>query len=154
MKNTHFLLVLASCTTTTTHDNSPVAVHRVTAVACPASAGDAEGADQCLVDSDCQSGFACACAGTTFENYGADTRNMCVTASCHVDADCGTGGLCSPSDGGCGLTHYGVVELDCRTSDDTCGSDADCLQNNVQGSCSFAPEVGHWACTTFAGCAG
>ena len=53
MKNTLFLLVLASCTT---HDNSPVALHRATAVACPASAGDAEGADQCLVDTDCPLG--------------------------------------------------------------------------------------------------
>jgi len=152
MKHTLVLLVLTSCIAK--HDNSPVEQHREAAVACAPSAGDSFGADECLVDSDCLSGAACVCAGESFENYGSETRNLCVTAGCHVDADCGSGGLCSPSDGGCGNTHYGVVELACRTSNDTCGTDEDCVQGAKQGSCSFAPEVGYWACTFFAGCAG
>jgi hypothetical protein len=155
MKNTLILLVLASCTSSTsTHENSPVEQHRDTAMACPASAGDSNGPDECLVDTDCLSGAACACAGTTFENYGSETRNVCVTAGCHVDADCGSAGLCSPSNGGCGHTFYGVVDFECRTSNDTCGADEDCVHGGQQGSCSFSPEVGYWACTFFAGCAG
>jgi hypothetical protein len=152
MKHILALLVLAGCTATS-HQNSPVEQHRETAVACTATAGSVYGPDECLVDTDCPVvDQACACAGTTFE-HGLETRNLCVTAGCHVDADCGTGGLCSPSVGNCGNGFFGIQDFECRTPDDTCGADVDCVQNGEMGSCSFLPEVGHWACT-FTACAG
>ena len=152
MKHVLILLVLASCTDTP-RKNSPVEEHRETAPACAASAGNEFGPDECLVDADCPFPLeqACACAGTTFER--GQTRNLCVTAGCHVDADCGDGGLCSPSVGDCGNAFNGVQDFECRTPDDTCGADVDCLQDGEPGSCSFLPEVGHWACT-FVMCAG
>jgi len=152
MKHTLALLVLASCTTTTPHQNSPVDKHRETAVACPATAGDAYGPDQCLTDSDCGPDLACACAGTTFE-HGLETRNLCVDAGCHVDADCGADLLCSPEVGGCGNAFFGIQGFQCRTPDDTCGADVDCVRDGEMGTCTFAPEVGHWACA-YTVCAG
>ena len=125
-------------------------VHRSAAMTCSPSAGDSNGPDECLADGDCANGGVCSCAGTTFE-YAHETRNICVVAQCHVDADCGTT-LCSPSVNDCG-TFYGVQGYYCRTADDTCGRDSDCVQNGQPGYCYFAPEVGHWTCG-FSFCAG
>ncbi|MDB4963102.1 MAG: hypothetical protein JWP01_3101 [Myxococcales bacterium] len=144
------LLVLASCTSS--DPISAVVEHRETAVACPATAGNMNGADQCLVDADCGTDQACACAGTTFE-HGLETRNLCVSAGCKIDADCGNGGLCSPSVGSCGNAFFGIQSFECRTAEDTCGADVDCERDGEIGACSFLPQVGHWACT-FTQCAG
>ena len=50
--------------------------------------------DDCTADSDCPGNAPCACRSS-----GSDTMaNICYTASnCRVDADCGPGGFCSPS---------------------------------------------------------
>jgi hypothetical protein len=135
MKLALLTLVLAGCT-----NHYDVTDHRPVAEPCAASSGDSMGSDECLTDGDCGAAMACACAGTTFE-YAHGTRNLCVPAGCHIDADCGAGGSCSPSVGDCG-TFYGTQLYACHSSDDECGSDADCSD----GYCEFNPAVSHWTC--------
>lgn len=140
MRFSLFALVLVACT-----NHYAVTEHRVVAEACAASSGDSTGSDECLVDSDCGAASACSCAGSTFE-YAHETRNLCVPAGCHIDTDCGGGGFCSPRPGDCG-TFYGVELFACHTSDDECGSDADCFDDSGrQGYCAFVPEASHWTC--------
>jgi hypothetical protein len=145
MRSILLVILVAACTTET---HSIPNLHRVAADACPTSSGDTNGADECVSDADCTNGGVCSCSGSTFE-YAHETRNICVPANCHVDADCGAF-LCSPSnsDGG---PFYGVQGYYCHTSHDTCGRDSDCVQNGTQGYCMFSAEVAHWACAyTFA----
>jgi hypothetical protein len=66
--------------------------------------------------------------------------------NCQIDADCGGGGFCSPSLGECG-NYSGVVAYWCRTPEDTCVEDSDCVDpERGDGYCAHYPQVGHWAC--------
>ena len=120
-------------------------VHRNAPLTCPATAGDDNGPDQCLVDGDCSGGGVCSCAGNTFE-YAHATRNLCVLANCRTDADCSHED-CSPSlgDGG---PFYGVQGYYCHTSADTCVNDSDCGTDSLgrHGYCMFSAQVAHWIC--------
>lgn len=110
--------------------------------------------DQCLIDGDCPAGTACGCSnqlrGLTVR------RNSCMPSTCRTDADCAETGLCSPASGG----HCGSLSgFHCRTSADTCRTNADCPSQPdgglVYGStCDWAPEVGHWACVAIVACGG
>jgi hypothetical protein len=135
-----FAIALVACTT----NHYDVTEHRPIATACTATAGDTNGPDECVSDADCGAAAACACADATSEGmYGR--RNLCVPAGCHVDTDCGAAGFCSASFGDCG-SFYGTVLYACHTSDDECGSDADCTNGSTPGYCEFNPEVSHWTC--------
>jgi hypothetical protein len=59
-----------------------------------------------------------------------------------VDAVCGVGGFCSPSQYGqwCGTVYY------CHTPADTCLNDSDCPSVGVYPGCNFDPAMQHWAC--------
>ena len=72
--------------------------------------------DACGSDEDCPVGQACACNSVWF-------GNVCVSASCHVDADCGSGGFCGPVVYACAAE---INEYRCYTAADTCLSDSDC----------------------------
>jgi hypothetical protein len=102
--------------------------------------------DECLTDSDCPRGSACACANQFGPN--SDRTNSCIPSQCRVDADCGREvGICSPGYAGCGmfLGYY------CHTPADTCITDADCCDHSAP-HCNYVPMLGHFACQSAAGC--
>jgi hypothetical protein len=110
--------------------------------------------DQCVTDGDCASTEACGCAN----QFGGNIihTNACVPTACHVDADCGAGGYCSPATNDrCGsLSGY-----HCHKAADTCHVDADCPVTQDGGitfpqACAYVPEVDHWACAPVAICNG
>lgn len=105
--------------------------------------------DHCFADDDCANGMGggvCGCEGAAF-----DDGNVCLGGNCRTNADCGPGGYCSPTFGGCG-NYTGVEAYFCHTPEDECIDDADC-QDQPQGYCAFAPERGLWACS-YAHCVG
>jgi len=137
MRFVPLLLVFAACV-----NNHPTPiVHRPVPQGCATSGGDTNGADECSVDSDCSNGGVCSCAGNTFE-YAHETRNLCVPANCHVDADCGAF-MCSPSDSS-GGPFYGVQGYYCHTPQDQCHNDSDC----GTGYCAYSSQAGNWVCAT------
>ncbi len=104
--------------------------------------------DECANDTECSGGKVCGC-DLGFRS-GAD---VCLTANCRVDGDCGTNGYCSPSLGSCG-DYSGVVAYYCHTATDECIDDADCTATTGgRGYCAFESSVGHWKCS-FSHCAG
>ncbi len=101
--------------------------------------------DACFKDEDCAAGEVCLCDGSL---AGTGGGNACISADCHVDADCGAF-ACSPTLGSCG--HYtNFVAYRCHRATDTCTIDAEC---GVGGYCAFDEVLGHWQCST-AECAG
>jgi hypothetical protein len=94
--------------------------------------------DACFSDAECDSG-PCSCGVK-------GAPNLCLGGNCQVDAQCGKGSYCSPSLGSCG-NYSGVVAYWCRTPEDTCVEDSECVNPEVGGGyCAYYPEVGHWAC--------
>jgi hypothetical protein len=97
--------------------------------------------DGCFSDAECTSGGPCGCGMGFWGDH-----NACLGGNCQVDADCGDSGYCSPSFGSCG-GYSGVVAYWCRTPEDTCVEDEECISPNAgAGYCAFYPEVGYWAC--------
>lgn len=101
--------------------------------------------DTCFEDSTC-GGKVCSCREA--ETVASGNVNHCLAAgNCRVDGDCGAGGYCSPTLGGCG--HYsGVVAYYCHTSKDDCVDDSDCVQEGGLGYCAFNPASARWQCST------
>lgn len=93
--------------------------------------------DTCADDSECSTGETCACHGATFH---ADS-NECLPGNCRVDSDCGAGGFCSPTIGGCG----GLAGYYCHTADDRCTDDADCAGGGLM-ACQYASTTARWEC--------
>jgi hypothetical protein len=94
--------------------------------------------DECLMDSDCPTGFACHCGGAGI----VDPSNRCFPTGCRVDADCGDGGYCAPSFVSCGIDGY-----HCLTTADTCVPWEMCPP--VDGGpavCNYVAQLRHWAC--------
>jgi hypothetical protein len=109
--------------------------------------------DTCFDDGVC-GGKVCECDGKTRSG-----RNVCLSeGNCRVDSDCGEGGACSPSFGGCG-SYTGVVGYYCHTAQDECVNDDDCVgtppAGPLQGTpyCAYSPTAGRWGCST-SQCAG
>jgi hypothetical protein len=104
--------------------------------------------DDCFTDSDCsgdKGGGVCGCRGDQ-----VDGANVCLTSgNCHVDADCGPGGYCSPSLGSCG-TYAGVEGYYCHTASDECIDDTDCPTQPglAPAYCAFMPDTGRWQCSS------
>lgn len=108
--------------------------------------------DQCVNDGECQTGV-CSC------DSGTGGTDVCLHMSgCKIDADCGAGGFCSPSQGDCG-NYSGVVGYFCHQANDECVDDKDCdgpgnpAGGVGNGSCRYNKMVGHWRCET-SQCAG
>ena len=95
--------------------------------------------DACFADADCPGAALCLCSGVY-------SGNTCVSASCHVDADCGVGGYCSPVVEGCSSQ---VMDYACHTAKDTCSDNKDCP---LGSSCAPDPSTGVWACGPGNGC--
>jgi hypothetical protein len=97
--------------------------------------------DECNGDQDCGPKDDCVCEGTPGQR--AATGNVCVPANCHVDADCGAGGFCSP-------TWYSfnglwtVAGYYCHTPFDLCLNDSDC----APARCSYSIQAAFWSCFT------
>jgi hypothetical protein len=100
--------------------------------------------DNCVTDGDCTGSGVCACQGSPYQF----ASNACTPQSdCKVDADCGAGGFCSPSQGtGCSnaLTGY-----HCHTSSDECVDTSDCTKADF---CAFDTAKKHWACFPMVAC--
>jgi len=95
--------------------------------------------DECVNDDGCPKGSACQCRAQS----GDQDANYCTSpGTCRVNADCGVGGFCSPSQYGqwCGTVYY------CHTPADTCLNDSDCPSEGVYPGCNFDPAAQHWAC--------
>jgi hypothetical protein len=99
--------------------------------------------NECQVDSDCGPMARCDCQ---------DVRR-CVPAQCFSEDDC-AGLACSPSLAlQCG-NIYPPVGYYCRTAQDECQSDDDCMAACAAtrtsppcgSSCVYDPAVSHWAC--------
>jgi len=124
--------------------------HRPAAWTCPPSPDAGGGADGCLSDTDCPSGNVCSCSGNPFGWDFISPYNACVAGNCRLDSQCATG-FCSPSASArCGPPD-GVAGYYCRTLDDLCVIDQDCISDPVDGGsqagyCAYDPAVGHWAC--------
>ena len=98
--------------------------------------------DQCTFDSDCPADQTCACHGSTYLSPWGST---CVPSDCRVDADCGSGCDCSPSQqAGC----LGCLSYHCHTPQDLCLNDSDCQPPPGEaGFCVYASDAGLWECT-------
>ncbi|HEY6559272.1 MAG TPA: hypothetical protein VI072_18435 [Polyangiaceae bacterium] len=99
--------------------------------------------DQCFSDSECDSTGAssvCECEG----GFRSD-NNVCLReGNCRTDADCGSGGYCSPSLGSCG-NYTRTVGYYCHTPQDECVNDSEC--GGGAWYCAYSPMVGHWKCS-------
>jgi hypothetical protein len=89
--------------------------------------------DQCFVDSDCSNGGLCGCSTDHYGGNALYHPNVCVPADCHVDSDCGSG-LCAPSFGICGSYD----SFHCSS-----GGAPACSSTET---CTYVPQVGHFAC--------
>ena len=99
--------------------------------------------DTCVSDGDC-SGGVCACQGSPYE---IDSNTCSTLGDCKVDADCGAGGYCSPSQGtGC---SNGLAGYHCHGSSDECVDATDCASANF---CAFDTTKKHWACFPMVAC--
>jgi hypothetical protein len=96
--------------------------------------------DPCLSDSDCGDGV-CGCADDFYGGNAQYHGNVCVQAGCHVDADCGTDGYCSPSHSRCG-TYEGFF---CHCGSDPCVNAASDCSSQSQ-SCTYSPTAGEFTC--------
>ncbi len=101
--------------------------------------------DQCLSDADCTENAPCECRTSD----SAEDPNFCASGgNCRIDADCGPGGYCSPSEIGelcacVGSRPCGEHGYFCHTPNDTCVDDEDC---NVGERCSYVMLGQSWAC--------
>jgi len=106
----------------------------------------------CEVDGDCAPNAACLCAsGVAVEGgyEGYVPFSQCVPAGCRTDADCGEF-RCALSPGICG---WGTLTgLFCRTPDDECAAEQDCVDAGLGNLCQFAPDQQRWVCTEQAFC--
>lgn len=117
---------------------------------CTGGACYGDSLDECLTDTDCPTGQACACR----PNYGG--WNSCAPSNCRVDSDCGPMGFCSPSYSAyCSAAVEGYF---CRTVADTCETDSDCkdaggsLPSGTSPQCAYQPNLGYWTCRTSTAC--
>ncbi len=106
--------------------------------------------DSCDGDIDCPSGQTCGCHGSPY-TYGVG--NTCVPGNCRVDADCGTGGYCSPSPAmPCDMTGWDYCQdigYYCHTPNDRCINDSDCGAGPGLG-CVYSASDGEWECLAYA----
>lgn len=92
-------------------------------------------------DTDCATGLTCACHGSPY-THGAG--NTCVPGNCRVDADCGSGGYCSPSDAPMSCGALGGYY--CHTAADQCIDDTDCPSSQGPQVCAYSTSTGRWEC--------
>jgi hypothetical protein len=100
--------------------------------------------DACTTDADCPGDRVCDC-GSALSTTNAREANRCLKSNCHVDADCGAGGYCSPSLSDCG-NYSGIMGYFCRTAKDTCVNDSDCTDGG-DGYCAWQETVARWQCS-------
>jgi hypothetical protein len=94
-----------------------------------------------LTDADCSGGQVCACSSDYYGGNTAYHPNLCVPANCHVDADCGPAGYCSPTAGYCGI-YEGFY---CHKAADTCiDAASDC--GACGNACVYSPQAAAFVC--------
>jgi hypothetical protein len=105
--------------------------------------------DACLDDADCGNGV-CGCSTDYYGGNGAFHPNVCVSANCHVDSDCGAGGYCSPNRGRCGVFEG----FYCHRPSDACYNAIECAGTTGPNACLYTPTVGAFICAAGAICNG
>jgi hypothetical protein len=97
--------------------------------------------DTCANDAACPTGQTCACHGSP---YTQGAGNTCTASNCRVDANCGSGGYCSPADnaGSCGS----LLGYFCHTPNDQCLDDSDCPTGNGPMVCTYVMSASRWEC--------
>jgi len=98
--------------------------------------------DTCSTDTDCAGGVCVCRSGPTDV-----APNFCGSSksNCRVDADCGPGGYCSPSESSDAVCYQTLSAYFCHTAQDECTDDTDCTMGTP---CSFDPGAAHWKCET------
>jgi hypothetical protein len=97
--------------------------------------------DTCTGDATCPTNQTCACHGAPYTD---GQGNTCVPGNCRVDADCGTGGYCSPT---YNLNSCGSLGgYYCHTPQDQCINDTDCGGANGPELCIYSGTDGRWEC--------
>jgi hypothetical protein len=101
--------------------------------------------DACFSDADCAGNMPCACRSSDSNSM----LNFCANQSnCHIDADCGLDGACSPSllnlvqNNGYATCNDWATGYFCHTPNDRCIDDSDCYQ----GTCNFDLTNQVWSC--------
>ena len=94
--------------------------------------------DQCSSHDQCALGQACHCDGNARSDASA-----CLPANCRTDADCASG-YCSPSRSLC--PEFGVVGYYCRTCEDECVEDSDCVRDGRRGVCNVHDSSNRFRC--------
>ena len=98
--------------------------------------------DECYDDSDCTNAV-CDCRPDATSN----APNLCLGGNCMIDFDCGPAGYCSPSVA-FDRVNYPYAGYWCRTAEDTCLNDEDCMSNTSNtAKCAYDATAGHWACS-------
>jgi hypothetical protein len=113
--------------------------------------------DACRTDADCGASSDCDCDPEPRSRVPNPVTAVCVASNCRSDADCGPHGFCSPSKSEQDFCGPIVTGWFCHTAQDDCGIDADCTSSGCGRSlqaCTYAPELGHWACTDIGICSG
>jgi hypothetical protein len=99
--------------------------------------------DECVKDADCpQRPAACLCR----EMAKGGLANVCVTAGCTTDAECGRGLACSPTvpfDEGAPAATPQFTAFRCHTLRDECIDDGGCP---VGSACAFSKQQARWVC--------
>ncbi|HMJ09811.1 MAG TPA: hypothetical protein VK524_00325 [Polyangiaceae bacterium] len=101
--------------------------------------------DQCFADGDCtgaDTSGVCECEG----GFRSDNNQCLREGNCKTNADCGSGGYCSPTLGTCG-NYTKIVGYYCHTPQDECVNDSDCSGAGANWYCAYSPMAGHWKCS-------
>ncbi len=166
----------------TGHGGGVPAKHRPTEIACPEQRGpgttnsNPQSWDECTQDSDCTAGTngRCLQSKLSFCSYDtcfsdsdcSDNRlcecrpsaddsapNSCIAGNCHIDADCGADGFCSPSvvdeSSTCGYDSSTGDGYFCHTPQDSCVDDSDCGSTSI---CAYNLPSSHWTCIVSSVC--
>ena len=88
--------------------------------------------DACASDGDCK-GELCLCGS------GGSSRNQCIPANCHDDADCALHAHCSDSSWG----TRGTSGRFCHTPADKCKERSDCKDGET---CGYVGASSRWEC--------
>ncbi len=102
--------------------------------------------DGCFNDDDCGTDTVCSCGQDRHSDskFGRADENVCVSAACRTNEDCGDE-FCKPNSGQCHEGRGRVSQYFCTTENDECRNDSDCSDDLI---CSFSPDLKHWRCVS------
>ena len=111
--------------------------------------------DECLQDQDCGTGMLCLCSADR-SSRGVSGHHRCIRAGCHVDANCGPCGSCSPVYACLDPvpSNFMIDGYFCHTPGDACVDQNDCPDRQPYSGHLCAPSHdGRWICEDGDNCA-